>query len=30
MSVEVLVKVCHILDCDFGDTVEVVRRRYRR
>lgn len=25
VSMEVLVKVCHALDCDFGDIVEVVK-----
>ncbi len=25
VSMEILVKICHALDCDFGDIVEIVK-----
>lgn len=26
VSMEILVKICRVLDCDFGDIIEIVKR----
>jgi DNA-binding Xre family transcriptional regulator len=30
VSMEVLVKICRVLDCDFGDIIEVVKEPKKR